>query len=83
MIDVLLTSVSPLALMAGKILALGTTSLVQMSVWIASIAIIGPQIVDQIPNAGDLKFEPLTLRRRVLSPRSSPFPRASRSGCRA
>ena len=58
MIDVLLTSVSPLALMAGKILALGTTSLVQMIVW---IAIIGPQIVDQIPNAADLDIEPLTL----------------------
>ena len=61
MVDVLLTSVSPLALMAGKIVALGTTSLVQMIVWIASIAIIGPQIIDQIPNAGDLKIEPLTL----------------------
>ena len=61
MVDVLLTSVSPLSLMAGKILALGTTSLIQMIVWIASLAIIGPQIVDQIPNAGDLKIEPLTL----------------------
>ncbi len=61
MVDVLLTSVSPLALMAGKILALGATSLIQMIVWIASIAIIGPQIVSQIPNAGDLEITPLTL----------------------
>ena len=61
MVDVLLTSVSPLSLMAGKILALGTTSLVQIIVWIASIVIIGPQIIDQIPNAGDLEIEPLTL----------------------
>ena len=61
MVDVLLTSVSPLSLMAGKILALGTTSLVQMIVWIGSFAIIGPQIVDQIPNAVDLEIEPLTL----------------------
>ena len=61
MVDVLLTSVSPLSLMAGKILALGTTSLVQIIVWIASIAIIGPQIIDQIPNAGKLEIEPLTL----------------------
>ena len=61
MVDVLLTSVSPLSLMAGKILALGTTSLVQMVVWIASIAMIGPQIVDQIPNAADLEIAPLTL----------------------
>ena len=61
MVDVLLTSVSPLSLMAGKILALGTTSLIQMIVWIASIAIIGPQIVDQIPNAADMEIAPLTL----------------------
>ena len=61
MVDVLLTSVSPLSLMAGKILALGTTSLVQIIVWIASIAIIGPQILDQIPNAAELEIEPLTL----------------------
>ena len=61
MVDVLLTSVSPLALMGGKILALGTTSLVQVTVWIASIAIIGPQILDQIPNAAELEIEPLTL----------------------
>ncbi len=61
MVDVLLTSVSPLSLMAGKILALGTTSLIQMTLWMASIAIIGPQIVDQIPNAADLEIAPLTL----------------------
>ena len=61
MVDVLLTSVSPLALMAGKILALGTASLVQVMVWVASMAIIGPQIIDQIPNAPDLEIEPLTL----------------------
>ena len=61
MVDVLLTSVSPLSLMAGKILALGTTSLVQAMVWIASIAIIGPQIIDQIPNAAELEIAPRTL----------------------
>ncbi len=61
MVDVLLTSVSPLSLMVGKILALGTTSLLQAAVWIASIAIIGPQIISQIPNAEELEFAPLTL----------------------
>ena len=61
MVDVLLTSVSPLSLMAGKIVALGTTSLVQLIVWIASIVIIGPQIIDQIPDAAELEIEPLTL----------------------
>ena len=61
MVDVLLTSVSPFSLLAGKILALGTTSLVQAMVWIASIAIIGPQIIDQIPNAAELEIAPRTL----------------------
>ena len=61
MIEVLLTSVSPLSLMAGKILALGTISLAQIIVWFASIAMIGPQIIDQIPNAAELEIEPLTL----------------------
>ncbi len=61
MVEVLLTSVSPLSLMAGKILAVGTTSLAQVTVWFVAIAIIGPQIVDQIPNATELAIEPLTL----------------------
>ena len=50
-----------LSLMAGKILALGTTSLIQIIVWFASIATIGPQIVDLVPNAAELEIEPLTL----------------------
>ena len=61
MVEVLLTSVAPLSLMAGKILALGTASLVQIIVWIASIAIIGPQIIDQIPDATKLEIDPLNL----------------------
>ncbi len=58
MIEVLLTSVSPLAVMVGKVLALGTTGLIQIAVWVASIAIIGPHIFDQIPDAGQLAIEP-------------------------
>ena len=58
MIEVLLTSVSPLAVMVGKVLALGATGLIQIAVWVASVAIIGPQIFDQIPDAGELAIEP-------------------------
>ena len=61
MIEVLLTSVSPPALMAGKVLALGTTALIGMAVWATSIAVIGPRIFDAIPNAGELVIEPSTL----------------------
>ena len=58
MIEVLLTSVSPLAVMVGKVLALGATGLIQIAVWVASVAIIGPYIFDQIPDAGQLAIEP-------------------------
>ena len=58
MIEVLLTSVSPLAVMVGKVLALGAIGLIQIAVWVASVAIIGPHIFDQIPDAGQLSIEP-------------------------
>ena len=58
MIEVLLTSVSPLAVMVGKVLALGAIGLIQIAVWVASVAIIGPHIIDQIPDAGQLAIEP-------------------------
>ena len=58
MIEILLTSVSPLAVMVGKVLALGATGLIQIAVWVASVAIIGPLIFDQIPDAGQLAIEP-------------------------
>jgi ABC-2 type transport system permease protein len=61
MIEVLLTSVSPLALMAGKVLAVGTTALIGVMVWAASIAVIGPRVFDVMPNAGELVVEPSTL----------------------
>ena len=57
-IEVLLTSVSPLALMVGKVLALGVTGLIQIAVWVASVVIIGPHVFDQIPDAGQLAIEP-------------------------
>ena len=61
MIEVLLTSVSPLAVMVGKVLALGAAGLIQIAVWVASVAIIGPYIFDQIPGAGQLAIEPWIL----------------------
>ena len=58
MIEILLTSVSPLAVMVGKVLALGAASFIQLAVWVASVAIIGPLVFDQIPDAGQLAIEP-------------------------
>ena len=58
MIEILLTSASPLAVMVGKVLALGAAGLIQLAVWVASVAIIGPLIFDQIPDAGQLAVKP-------------------------
>ncbi len=66
MMEVLLTSLSPIALLAGKVLALGTSGLIQIAVWIASIALLGPRVIDQIPDAGDLQFDPSTFPVMVL-----------------
>ena len=61
MMEVLLTSLSPTALLAGKVLALGTSGLIQIAVSITALALLGPLVIDQIPNAGDLEFAPATL----------------------
>ena len=44
--------------MVGKVLALGVTGLIQIAVWVALVAIIGPHVFDQIPEAGQLAIEP-------------------------
>ena len=66
MMEVLLTSLSPMALLAGKVLALGISGLIQIAAWIAAIALLGPRIIEQIPNAGDLQFAPATFPVMVL-----------------
>lgn len=53
MIDVLLTCVKPLSLMAGKVLAIGTAQLIMITVWVGSVVVIAPRIVSVIPNAAE------------------------------
>ena len=50
MIDVLLTCVKPLSLMAGKVLAIGTAQLIMITVWVGSVVVIVPRIADVIPS---------------------------------
>ena len=54
MIEMIITSATPLSIMGGKVVALGLAGLIQVLVWVLSAALIAPQIIDQIPNAGDL-----------------------------
>lgn len=60
-IEVILTSVTPLAVMSGKVLALGASGLVQLVVWVGSVAILGPLIFQQLPDVGALKVHPVLL----------------------
>ena len=57
-VEVLITSVSPLALMTGKVLGLGATGLLQVGVWLVSLALFVPRIVSAFPNIGDLALSP-------------------------
>jgi len=66
LIEVLLTSVSPVSLLAGKVVALGAAGLIQIGVWIASVALLGPRIFAQIPDFGALQLDPLFLATVVL-----------------
>lgn len=66
MIEMIITSATPLSIMAGKVFALGVAGLIQVGVWVASVAIFAPLIIDQIPNAGDLSVGPGLLVTVVL-----------------
>ena len=61
MMEVLLTSVSPLGVMAGKVLAMGIVGLGQVLLWVVSVAILGPRISAGIPQIGGLNVEPSLL----------------------
>jgi ABC-2 type transport system permease protein len=61
MVEVLLTSVSPLGMMIGKVIALGSVGLLQMLVWTVSVAFVGPRILEGFPRLGQLDVEPVFL----------------------
>ncbi len=61
MIEIVLTSVSPLGLMAGKVLALGLVALLQVTIWAVSIVFIAPRIMENFPNLSQLTIDPVML----------------------
>ena len=61
MIEILVTSVTPLGIMAGKVFALGTLGLLQVMVWAASLALLGPHILEDFPELDQLTVDPLLL----------------------
>ena len=57
MVEVLLTSASPLAVMTGKVLALGLAGLAQLSVWIAAVLLIVPRFAGVLPDIGGIPID--------------------------
>ncbi len=67
MIEMLVTSASPLSIMTGKLLALWLAGLIQIAVWITVAAFAIPAIFDRIPNGGELTVAPGLLATVSLS----------------
>ncbi len=57
MVEMLVTSASPLSLMTGKLLALWTAGLIQTAVWVTMGVFVIPAVFDRIPGGGDLTIE--------------------------
>jgi len=58
MMEVLLTSVKPLSVMAGKVLALGTAELIMLAVWVGSLVVIVPRIFGVIASGSEFPINP-------------------------
>jgi len=58
MIEMLVTSTSPMSIMLGKILGLGAAGLLQIAIWLAVGALAVPQISDQFSGLASLSLKP-------------------------
>ena len=57
MVEMLITSTTPMSIMLGKVLALGATGLLQISIWIAAAIIAVPRISDQFSGLSELSLD--------------------------
>ena len=60
-VEILLSSVPSLPLMAGKILGLGAAGLTQVAIWIGASVLFIPIIGGQVGGLGDLNLSPMVL----------------------
>ena len=61
MIEVLITSASPMSILSGKLLAVVLAGLIHIAVWILVGAFATPVIFDRIPGAGELTISASSL----------------------
>lgn len=67
MIELLVTSASPLSLMTGKLLALWTAGLIQIAVWVTVGAYAMPEVFHRMPGGAELTIEAGLLATIALS----------------
>jgi ABC-2 type transport system permease protein len=60
-VEILLSSVPSLPLMAGKIVGLGTAGLTQVAVWVATALIALPLVTERFPALAGIEVSPVTL----------------------
>jgi ABC-2 type transport system permease protein len=56
LVEVVITSASPLSIMGGKLLALVTAGLIQAGVWIIAAALMIPPMLSGIPDVGEFSI---------------------------
>jgi ABC-2 type transport system permease protein len=65
-VEIVLSSVPPLPLMAGKILGLGAAGLTQVAIWVLTLIVALPLLADRLGNLGDIGLSPATLALDVV-----------------
>ncbi len=65
-VEILLSSVPPLPLMAGKIVGLGAAGLTQVAVWVATALVALPLVGERVPLLQGMQIEPVTLALALL-----------------
>ncbi|CAN5597230.1 ABC transporter permease [soil metagenome] len=60
-VEILLSSVPSLPLMAGKILGLGAAGLTQVAVWVGAALAALPLMAERVPGLGGIAISPVTL----------------------
>lgn len=59
-IEIILTSVKPLALLVGKTLAMALTGLLQTGLWVAALVFVTSQLSGQLLDLSNIEIKPMT-----------------------
>jgi ABC-2 type transport system permease protein len=60
-VEIVLSSIPPMPLMAGKILGLGGAGLTQVAIWVGTALVAVPLLSSQIPDLGTIEIDPTIL----------------------